>query len=422
MRSTLASALASVSASVCGLVCTSAAAPAVMIAGSLALASALGACSAKEAADNGFDAGGGGDRGSVGDDGGGGGLDEGPRGAFEGESPRGGACKPDPSQFDVPGNNCDDDGDGTIDNGALCDESLPLTGDARQFARAMGLCRDASNGGWGLVSATYTKGRGTGVPSDSQHGILGRFGDVIRPRQGGAFGVLSTGWAREYNAPNGTNGFKDDWREMQRGAQTGAPPPGFPRPATGCTISDVIRDVVGVRLEVKVPSNATGMAYDFNFWTAEWPEYVCSDYNDAFVAILRSSAFNGGTADNISFDAQGNPVSVNNGFFDRCVPNTRTGCAGDVPGLATCPGGVAELAGTGYATARRTRQDTCPPPVSGGGATGWLSSRAPVAPGETIVIEFIIWDTGDERLDSSVLLDNFRWETGEVKVVTERPR
>jgi hypothetical protein len=372
----------------------------------------LAACSSKENEGGGFGARR--DGGANGDPGGGG---------FEGDGEGGGAsCSPDPSKFDIPGNNCDDDGDGTIDNGAACDTTLPINGDAQQFAQALGLCRAASDGGWGLVSASFTKGRGTGAPNADQYGILRRFGNVIRPREGAALGVLSTGWGREYNGATGTAGFKNEWREMQRGAQTGAPPPGFPRPAVGCSISNVIRDVVGVRLEIKVPSNATGMAYDFNFWTAEWPEFVCSEFNDAFVAILRSSAFNGGAADNISFDAQGNPVSVNNGFFDRCVPNTRTGCAGDTQSTAACPGGVAELAGTGYATASSAPALMCPTPPSGGGATGWLTSRAPVQAGETIVVEFIIWDTGDARLDSSVLLDNFRWETGDVKVVTERPR
>ena len=33
-----------------------------------------------------------------------------------------------------------------------------------------------------------------------------------------------------------------------------------------------------------------------------------------------------------------------NGFFDRCTPNTQTGCAGLHLGTATCPGGIAELA------------------------------------------------------------------------------
>jgi hypothetical protein len=56
-----------------------------------------------------------------------------------------------------------------------------------------------------------------------------------------------------------------------------------------------------------------------------------------------------------------------------------------------------------------------------GGATGWLSSQAPVKPGETFTLDLMIWDTGDGDLDSSVLLDNFQWVAGDVAVSTERP-
>jgi hypothetical protein len=33
----------------------------------------------------------------------------------------------------------------------------------------------------------------------------------------------------------------------------------------------------------------------------------------------------------------------------------------------------------------------------------------------------MIWDTGDGDLDSSVLLDNFKWVAGEVVTSTGRP-
>jgi hypothetical protein len=93
----------------------------------------------------------------------------------------------------------------------------------------------------------------------------------------------------------------------------------------------------------------------------------------------------------------GNPAG--NGFFDRCTPGARTGCLGQTQKTAACPGGVAELAGTGF----DARGPWCFVTEStGGGATGWLTSKAPVAPGETITIEFIIRDTGDPNYDSSV--------------------
>jgi hypothetical protein len=45
-----------------------------------------------------------------------------------------------------------------------------------------------------------------------------------------------------------------------------------------------------------------------------------------------------------------------------------------------------------------------------------------VAPGEVITLDFYLWDTGDGRYDSSVLLDRFAWEPGPVQTRTERPR
>ena len=41
-------------------------------------------------------------------------------------------------------------------------------------------------------------------------------------------------------------------------------------------------------LQIKVPKNVAGMSFDFDFYSSEWPEYVCSTYNDQFVAWLQS--------------------------------------------------------------------------------------------------------------------------------------
>ena len=88
---------------------------------------------------------------------------------------------------------------------------------------------------------------------------------------------------------------------------------------------------------------------------------------------------NAGTPSNISFDSVGNPVSVNDGFLDRCTPGTPTGC--NVPAgphaVATCGSGVSELAGTGFGTPLDVYcTDTSTP----GASTGWLTSSSPVAP------------------------------------------
>lgn len=378
----------------------------------------------------------------------GGGSSSGAFGSSDGGTTSSGKpCVPNPANYDLPGNNCDDDGDGKIDNPPTCDGSLPPTGDAEAFARAIGICTKASEKGYGLVSAKFTRGYGRDeAPMAEQHGILPKFGDVIKPREGSALGVLSTGYAREFDGNGkepfggvveGTDIFDPiifngkDWYGFGRSTGNkpgnGTAPPGFPKAAAGCRQIDVVNDVIDVKLELKAPPNASGVRFDFNFYSGEWPAYICSPFNDGFIAYLTAKGFNGGKSDNMSFDKDNNPVSVNNGFFDRCTPNFETGCAPDSEkqAIAPCPGGTAELAGTGFGI----EGAWCSPyPDTGsnakstnGGATGWLTSQAPVQAGETFTLELMIWDTGDAVLDSSVLIDNFTWAEGDVATSTDRP-
>ncbi len=100
--------------------------------------------------------------------------------------------------------------------------------------------------------------------------------------------------------------------------------------------------------------------------------------------MLESEAFTG----NVSFDAQGNRVSINVGFLDVCDESLGINCTGNQ-----------ELLGTGH--------------EYDGGGTGWLTTTAPVVPGEKITLTFIIFDEGDHVLDSTVIIDNFRWEIEE---------
>ena len=41
--------------------------------------------------------------------------------------------------------------------------------------------------------------------------------------------------------------------------------------------------------------------------------------------------------------------------------------------------------------------------------TRWLSTTAPVVPGETITLVLAIFDLQDNQLDSYVFLDNWQW-------------
>ena len=333
-----------------------------------------------------------------------------------GDSGTGKPCAPGAGNWDIPGNNCDDDGDGTVDNPPTCDDAItPGAATADDFAKALGICATAAKDGYGVVKAEVTRGYGSSqAPNVGQTGVLTKFGNVIKPREGKKLAVLSTGYASEYDSPGGANVNFNPGKEW---GYSGALPSGFPKAASGCPQAPDTNDVVNLKLTLKAPKNASGVRFDFNFYSSEWPAFICSEFNDGFIAYLTAKGFNGGKGDNMSFDSKKNPVSVNNGFFDRCTPSVDIGCApGAVPGTSTCPGGVdGKWCDQGpFGGGQKTSTN--------GGATGWLTSSAPVQAGEEFTLEFMVWDTGDSALDSLVLIDNFKWAEGEVTVITDRPR
>jgi len=133
-------------------------------------------------------------------------------------------------------------------------------------------------------------------------------------------------------------------------------------------------DYVEMRFDVQVPPDIVSFSYDFAFSSTEWPFYAGSEFNDMYVGWLESENWTG----NISFDAAGNPISLNAGFLE----------------YADNGGNLPQLAGTCM------RQHA---------ATGWLTTTASVTGGETITVVFGIFDLSDSILDSYVFLDNFEW-------------
>jgi hypothetical protein len=132
--------------------------------------------------------------------------------------------------------------------------------------------------------------------------------------------------------------------------------------------------MVQLTLELKVPTDATCVSFDFVFYSEEFDEFVGSSYNDAFTAEL-------GTSDlsivnqkvvapkNFAFDSLGSIISV----------NTAYGVSGDT----------------------QTTYD---------GATPKIKANTPIDPeASTITLVFTIQDLGDSIYDSAVFIDNFEW-------------
>ena len=280
----------------------------------------------------------------------------------------------------------DENCNGMIDEGVmLCDDGLALDdADPINAARAIDLCQDGSAGSYGLVSAAYQRADGSSFAANAQHGIQASFGPNVPPQFGNSMLALSTGAARSSSQADACG------TESCTFNSAGTPPAGFPQDVPGCDGASDINDDIALSLSLRAPINATGYSFDFMFYSFEYPEWVCTDFNDQFVALVDpppTGSING----NIAFDSLTNPVSVNIAFFDVCEG---------------CPAGTTALAGTGFDA------------WNDAGATTWLRTQAPVEGGSEFTIRFTIWDTGDSAFDSTVLIDNFQWLADPVGVDT----
>lgn len=333
-----------------------------------------------------------------------------------------------PGAIEALSNGVDDDCDSsTSDTTAppACSPAAKLTGvTAADFAQAMDLCQTTTANPplptkkWGLVSASQLAANGTVFNATQltsvqnfQTAVKTRFGSVIAPRQGLTFGVLSTGRARD----SADTGFVSpiDGTDFGRviafpgagplaqylTAHGGALLPGHCG-AASCLTGTGAYDSVLIRLVVRVPTNAQGFSFDFKFHSAEYQTYQCTVYNDYFLALVTSQAAGLPADKQVSFDALGNTISVNNGFFQECGGNGKA--------CGACPSGTGPLAGTGLTS-----------PVNGG-ATTWLTTDVPVVPGETITLEFALFDVSDGILDTTVLFDKFRWSLTPVTLGTHQ--
>lgn len=118
------------------------------------------------------------------------------------------------------------------------------------------------------------------------------------PRRGSRYAILTTGNARSAAAPN------------ERG-DTGAE-------SRGPSIRGA-RDVVIMRIDLRIPKGANCLSFRFRFLSEEFPEFVDDVYNDAFIAELGTSDWDASDKTdptikaprNFAADASGRPIRVN---------------------------------------------------------------------------------------------------------------
>lgn len=236
-------------------------------------------------------------------------------------------------------------------------------------------------------------------------GVRGSFGQggTFDPREGSRYAVIGSGLVADLDKETPVGDFNldpthcnDDLGNYDPGANLPAPlkpvnvggdclqNPGLL--GTGdCsnTLQDqfeaggIANDYTELRFVLQVPPDVTSFSYDFAFFSVEYPDYYQSAFNDMYIGWLESEKWTG----NISFDQQGNPISLNAGFLDF---------KDDASGGNPIP----------------QFQGTCMRQHAG---TNWLTTTAGVTPGETITVVFAIMDISDSILDSYVFLDNFKW-------------
>jgi hypothetical protein len=169
------------------------------------------------------------------------------------------------------------------------------------------------------------------------------------PISGGTYGIMSTGSASFGSTTSNMGG--------------------------GNVRGDTDRDVTIMRIDLVVPNGANCLGFEFRFLSVEWPDYVGTQYNDAFIAEMNNSTWttNGSTItapNNFAFDPNGNVMSIN-----------ATG-----PALMN----ASNASGT---------------PFLFYGASPIVQARAQVTPGSQSLY-LSIFDQGDALLDSAVFIDN----------------
>lgn len=162
---------------------------------------------------------------------------------------------------------------------------------------------------------------------------------------------------------------------------------------------DRAHDLLYLSFSVEVPNGTFGYQVDLAWFSAEFPRLVDEPGNDLFVWWQSSDAFTGN-------------VTTFGG-----APMSATGLQPYItdPSTQAATGNVTALVDTGYEGSISGRctfswgtYSDCP----NGATTGWMTLEAPVQPGETVQIVVALFDQGDANLDTTVLLDNWRWSCG----------
>jgi len=236
--------------------------------------------------------------------------------------------------------------------------AITATSNALEVAQAI------ASGSVSVTGASFVSIPPANDPAGTATTVLGGF-----PIDGSSYGVMSTGRVSDIAQPGG---FADT-------SNTG-----------GNIRGDSDYDVVVLKVDFSVPSGANCLSFNFKFLSEEYPRFVGSAFNDAFVAELDSSTWttSGSTiaaANNFAFDSSGDVVSINSTGLGGMTPAAGAGTAFD--GTSAIADGNTD-----------------------GAATTLLQAATPISSG-TRSLYLSLFDQGDDALDSAVFIDNLRLTT-----------
>lgn len=268
----------------------------------------------------------------------------------------------------------------TFKPGGPCDSNIAInSADPLDAAKALGICDGLETAKWELPDGTTSTSESFAVG----HGILPNFGIANQAWEGVVLLALSSGTARrpsDINYSSPSIGFDKNYAHGYPQASNVE----FPISSNACPTPLDAHDGISLSVTFKVPRGVTGYSFDFNYFTADYPDSVCTAYADQAAVILTDK---NQASKYILFYGNQNPVSSQTAYYEVCAkPSTGY----------LCPLGGAGLDKTGFEQ---------------NGATGWNTVTESATSGDTVTLKFMIWDSGDGLSDTTILFDNFKWLT-----------
>ena len=189
------------------------------------------------------------------------------------------------------------------------------------------------------------------------------------PTEGSSFGILTTG---DVNSVPDTSTF----------ASTNL--------SGGNVRGNTDFDVTVLKVDLAAQPGANCLTFDYKFLSEEYPGFVNTSFNDAFIAELDTS----------TWTTSGSTITAPNDFVVDSSQHVISINSSGLGGMSAGNG-----AGTAFNGTQSYNDNFYLPPGNAGGATGLLHAATQVAPGPHSVY-FSIFDQGDHRLDSATFLDN----------------